>query len=140
MGTNFYFHTKNKAIAERYAGCEYKLTDEPDWAYEIHVAKTSCGWLPLFQYRDTMPSVQAIKEAYNTGEFKIYDQYNEEYNWEEFTERVLNFNGGIKGVVKREKVNGEMIPISHFEYEHGRNAYLYIQDPQGYEFMRGDFS
>ena len=44
-GTNFYFHTKNKAVAERYTRYE-------------------------------------------------------EYNWDEFTERVLKFNGEIKGVVK----------------------------------------
>lgn len=140
MGTNFYFHTKNKTIAEKYAGWEYELTDIPDWAYEIHIAKTSCGWLPLFQYRETMPSVKAMKEAYDTGEFKIYDEYNKEYNWKEFDERVLKFNGGIKGIIKQEKNNGEMIPISHFEYDNGKYAYLYLKDENGYEFVKGDFS
>lgn len=139
MGTNFYFYTKNKTIAEKYAGWEYELTDIPDWAYEIHIAKTSYGWLPLFRYRETMPAVKAMKEAYDTGEFKIYDEYNKEYTWDEFDERVLKFNGGIKGVIKQEKNNGEMIPISHFEYDNGKYAYLYLKDEDGYEFSKSNF-
>lgn len=137
MGTNFYFHTKNKTIAEKYAGWEYELTDIPDWAYEIHIAKTSCGWLPLFQYRETMPSVKAMKEAYDTGEFKIYDEYNKEYNWKEFDERVLKFNGGIKGIIKPKE--NENMPISHFDYSNGNYAHLYLKDEEGYEFIWGDF-
>lgn len=139
MGTNFYFYTKNKTIAEKYAGWEYELTDIPDWAYEIHIAKTSYGWLPLFRYRETMPSVKAMKEAYDTGEFKIYDEYSKEYNWDEFDERVLKFNGGIKGVIKQEKNNGEIIPISHFEHDNGKYAYLYLKDEDGYEFSKSNF-
>lgn len=140
MGTNFYFHTKNKAIAEKYAGWEYELTDTPDWAYEIHIAKTSYGWLPLFQYRETMPSVKAMKEAYDTGEFKIYDEYNKEYTWDEFDERVLKFNGGVEGAIEAEKLEDEKLPISHFKFSNGMYSHLYVKDKDGFEFSKGDFS
>lgn len=140
MGTNFYFHTKNKIMAEKYAGQEYTLTDSPDWAYEIHIAKTSAGWLPLFQYRETMPSVQTMKEAYDTGEFKIYDEYDREYNWEQFDERVLKFNGGVRGAIKTVKEQNEEIPISHFKYSNGMYVNMYLTDCDGFEFTRGDFS
>lgn len=140
MGTNFYFHTKNKEVAEKYAGIEYELTDIPDWAYEIHIAKTSCVWLPLFQYRETMPSVKAMKEAYDTGEFKIYDEYNKEYNWKEFDERVLKFNGGVRGAIEAEKLGNEKLPLSHFEFSDGAYAHLYLKDKDGFEFSKGDFS
>lgn len=140
MGTNFYFHTKNKAIAEKYAGWEYELTDTPDWAYEIHIAKTSYGWLPLFQYRETMPSVKAMKEVYDTGEFKIYDEYNKEYTWDEFDERVLKFNGGVESAIEDEKLEDEKLPISHFKFSNGMYSHLYVKDKDGFEFSKGDFS
>lgn len=130
---------------------EYELTDIPDWAYEIHIAKTSYGWLPLFQYRETMPSVKAMKEAYDTGEFKIYDEDNKEYNWKEFDERVLKFNGGIKGIIKPQPFKSfssifhgieenENVPISHFDYSNGNYSHLYLKDEDGFEFSKGDFS
>lgn len=140
MGTNFYFHTNNKTIAEKYAGWEYELTDTPDWAYEIHIAKTSCGWLPLFQYRETMPSVKAMKEAYDTGEFKIYDEYNKEYTWNEFDERVLKFNGGVEGAIEAEKLEDEELPISHFKFSNGMYSHLYVKDKDGFEFSKTAFS
>ena len=80
-----------------------------------------------------------MKEAYDTGEFKIYDEYNKEYTWDEFDERVLKFNGGIKGIIKQEKNNGAMIPISHFEHDNGKYAYLYLKDEDGYEFSKSNF-
>lgn len=150
MGTNFYFFTNDKSIAKKYASDKYTLTDTPEFGYEIHIAKTSCGWLPLFQYRETMPSVKAMKEAYDTGKFKIYDEYNKEYNWKEFDERVLKFNGGIKGAIKPQPFKSfssifhgieenENIPISHFDYSNGNYSHLYLKDEDGYEFSKSNF-
>lgn len=140
MGTNFYFHTQNKTMAEKYAGWEYELTDIPDWAYEIHIAKTSRGWLPLFQYRETMPSVKAMKTAYDTDKLKIIDEYGREYTWDEFDERVLKFNGGVKGAIETEKLGDEELPISHFEFSNGMYSHLYLKDKDGFEFLKEDFS
>lgn len=154
MGTNFYLMTRNKQAAQKYAPYSYELTDEPYFGYEIHVAKTSCGWLPLFQgHKDGINSVREYKAAYETGEFEIFDEYGDSYTWEEFTERVLKFNGGVRGVMPREKIEAdksspwydyrlpEYRPISHFEYEYD---YYYVNDyfadDQGFEFDKREFS
>ena len=143
MGTNFYLATKCKETRDNFFGYNYSLTDTPDWGYEIHIAKTSCGWLPLFQKHDCISSVKDIENLYATGKFIIYDECGTIYDWLGFKERVLDFNGGIKGVVKRklEKIDGyaEYIPISHPEYQNGRYRSEYFKDPQGYEFTCHEF-
>lgn len=140
MGTNFYFFTNDKSIVKKYACNEYTLTDTPEFGYEIPIAKTSCGWLPLFQYRETMPSVKAMKTAYDTDKLKIIDEYGREYTWDEFDERVLKFNGGVKGAIETEKLGDEELPISHFEFSDGMYSHLYLKDKDGFEFSKGDFS
>ena len=42
MGTNFYFYTRNKAVA-RMMGPHAESTDRHKEAWELHIAKTSCG-------------------------------------------------------------------------------------------------
>lgn len=148
MGTNFYLITRNKNMAQQYAPYSYKLVDEPYFGYEIHIAKTSCGWLPLFQsHKEGINSVREYKTAYESGEFEIFDEYGDVYTWEEFDERVLKFNGGIRGVESRKKIDvdttsqSEYIPISHFDYKY--NYYCvndYFSDEDGYEFDRREFS
>lgn len=140
MGTNFYFFTNDKSIVKKYACNEYTLTDTPEFGYEIHIAKTSCGWLPLFQYRETMPSVKSMKAAYDTDKLKIIDEYGREYTWDEFDERVLKFNGGVKGAIEAEKSGDKELPISHFEFSDGMYSHLYLKDEEGFEFIKGDFS
>ena len=51
MSTNYYLSTPDKAVRDKYLK-DYTLTDEPSWGYEIHIAKVSCGWVPLFQAHD----------------------------------------------------------------------------------------
>lgn len=143
--------TKSKETRDKYFGYSYELTDEPDWGYEIHIAKTSAGWLPSFQAHDCFKSITELKKLYETGEFIIYDEYGDVYNWEEFDERVLKHNGGVRGAVPREKIiqnkNSpwydsdlpEYRPISHFEYGHGKYSSHYFADPDGYEFTTQEF-
>lgn len=154
MGTNFYLMTRNKTMAQKYAPYSYELTDTPYFGYEIHVAKTSCGWLPLFQgHKDGINSVQEYKIAHATGEFDIVDEYGSSYTWDEFTERVLKFNGGIRGAMPLEKITvdknsrfydpkmPEHRPISHFDYKYDVYwANDYFTDGEGYEFDRREFS
>lgn len=140
-------------MAQKYAPYSYELTDFPHFGYEIHIAKTSCGWLPLFQgHQDGINSVREYKDAYNTGEFDIVDEYGDFYNWEEFTERVLKFNGGVRGVAPLERIEKDESskfcdhrlpdyrPISHFEYKYD-SYYVndYFADKDGYEFDRREF-
>lgn len=148
MGTNFYFSTKNKELAHKF---EYEIDEEPDLHYSIHLAKTSMGWLPLFQAHSGMiSSVADIKSIFELHKdcLKIVDEYNDEYTWDEFEKRVLEFNGGVFGKMKRYKIDNkpgspfydealpEYGPISHFEYNFkSPNKYNgYFKDPEGYEF------
>lgn len=160
MGTNFYMITKNKTMASIYAPYSYELTDTPYFGYEIHVAKTSCGWLPLFQgHKNGINSVSEYKAAYETGEFDIVDEYGTSYNWDEFEDRVLKFNGGVRGTQKPEKIERdkssmfydknlpEYSPISHiggtkqsYKYDFEEFYNDYFEDSEGFEFDRRDFS
>lgn len=152
MGTNFYLMTKSKEVRDKYFGYDYSLTDIPDWGYTIHIAKTSAGWLPSFEAHDCFNSIRKLKKMYDTGEFIIYDEYGDVYNWEEFDERVLQFNGGVLGIVPREEIVQDRNsyfydpnlpkhrPISHFEYGHGKYASEYFTDEDGYEFSKREFS
>ena len=142
--------SKNKEFVQKYAPYSYELTDEPEFGYEIHIAKTSAGWLPLFQgHKDGINSVAGYKAA--------YDEYGVEYNWEAFDERVIKFNGGIRGFQKPEKINQDKTspfydkslpdyrPISHIEGSPQSYKYLfrepnhYFVDPEGYEFSSTEF-
>lgn len=150
--------SKNKEFVQKYAPYSYELTDGPEFWYEIHIAKTSAGWLPLFQgHKDGINSVAGYKAAYDSGESKIYDEYGVEYNWEAFDERVLKFNGGVRGVQKPEKINQDKTspfydkslpdyrPISHIGGSTQSYKYLfrepnrYFVDPEGYEFSSTEF-
>lgn len=159
MGTNFYMITKNKEMAQRYAPYSYELTDTPYFGYEIHVAKTSFGWLPLFQeHKDGINSVAEYKVAYDTNEFKIYDEYGCEYNWDAFDDRVLKFNGGVLGAQEPKKIEQnkyfrwydksmpDYCPVSHisgslqsYKFD-GLFANDYFVDADGFEFSRSEFS
>ena len=159
MSTNFYMITKNKKLAQRYAPYSYELTDEPYFGYEIHVAKTSCGWLPAWQgHNDGINSVAEYKAAYDTGEFKIYDEYGTEYNWDAFDDRVIKFNGGVLGAKKPEKIEQDKDsrwydknlpdygPISHipgslqsYKFDNWF-ANDHFKDPDGFEFSMRRFS
>jgi hypothetical protein len=153
MGANFYMITKNKEQAQRYAPYSYELTDEPHFGYKIHIAKTSVGWLPLFQaHKDGISSVAEYKAAYDTGEFRIYDEYGCEYNWDAFDDRVLKHNGGVVGAKKPEKIEQnkysqlydknipDYYPISHIQGSPQSYKFInqfvnnYFVDSQGYEF------
>lgn len=137
MGTNFYMITKNKELAQRYAPYSYELTDEPYFGYEIHIAKTSAGWLPLFQaHQNGIDSVAEYKTAYDTGEFRIYDEYGYEYNWDAFDDRVLKHNGGILGVQKPEWLNQDKLSIWYDRYMPNYGPISHIQgSPQSYKFI-----
>lgn len=138
MGTNFYLATKNRDLRDEYFGNNFILTDIPDWGYEIHIAKTSCGWKPLFQaHPDAFKSVAELKALYESGGFVIYDEYQKIYNWESFVERVVNWN---KDPFKLH--DGRLGPISHFDKD-VLDPYwskYYYKDPDGYEFVTRDFS
>ena len=139
MGTNFYMITRDKSVILQYfLDGEYQLTDFPHFGYEVHVAKTSLGWLPLFQGYQRIESVNDFERAYNAGGFEIYDEYGILYSSSDFYERVLKHNGGTKSNCVQDQFG--RTPISHFDYDNGKNAYHYYTDPDGYEFTKMGFS
>lgn len=111
MGTNFYIkRTKPREVFDEY-----------------HIAKTSCGWLPSFQAytpygeddkRPAVHSVADIKMLVDSGEYIIIDEYDDEYDWEAFTDRVLEFGDDFNN-------------SSHHPD---------FKDNQGYEFIKADYS
>lgn len=146
MGTNFYLVAKARAIAELYS-------DNIDEDTLIHIAKTSAGWLPLFQQHKHLNSVADILNAIDNG-LKVIDEYDTSYTKEQFIARVVRFNGGAYGAERRvpiqlpddksspfydSNMEGLDEPISHIEYARGAYADDYYRDPQGYEFCKGDF-
>lgn len=155
MGTNFYFKTKVKEFAKKFI--DYSLYDEPDFHYEIHLAKTSMGWLPLFQaHKGIINSVKDIENLYNENYPKvtIVDECGEEYSWQEFKTRVIDFNGGVDGAIPKSPITDNIpgtpyydpnlpdyTPISHFDYK----GYIYhdldylFKDENGYEFDSRNF-
>lgn len=148
MGTNFYMITRSKEKVLEYAPEDYRLVDDPYIGYEFHVAKTSGGWLPLFQgHKDGINSVKQYKEAYDAG-CVIYDEYGDTYLWEQFVDRVLKFNGGTAEnrelrTIPKDPLDHDMpthVPVSHFEYGNGRYAQEFFKDEYGYEFDSRSFS
>lgn len=143
--------THDQHIRDKYFGYNYELTDKPFWGYEIHIAKTSSGWLPLFQSHRCFKSVKELKELYDTGLFTIYDEYYQTYDWLAFEERVVKWNGGVDNAIPKtyHEVDKDAIfydpdmpcytPVSHFTYGNGKHAYMYFKDPEGFEFSGKEF-
>lgn len=154
MGTNFFFSTKHKEITDLFSTAEYELTERPDLHYEIHLAKTSAGWLPLFEEHALLHSVADIKKFYDVfaPKITIIDEYGQTYNWNEFEERVLKFNGGVVGAMAKFPIVNEPDdkwydprlpeygPVSHFEYRMTFDErQTFFKDPEGYEFCSKSF-
>lgn len=148
MGTNFYLFTKDKEICEL-KNLRTELTDIPEFGYTVHIAKTSGGWLPLFQGHQGLKSVKQLKEIYDTQKFKILDEYDKEFSWDTFKERVIDWNGGYDGAIPKEPYFPDdnlgwqglpnHLPISHLEVI-SQYKTSYFKDDEGYEFTMMDFS
>lgn len=121
MGTNFYFkHKKEKELQKEIFELKkkYKEFDINCNYEEMHIAKTSHGWKPVFEKTKNYDSLKKIKEFYerNINDLVIEDEYGQQYGWIEFYERVVLFNP--KG-------------LSHKES---------YKDSEGYEFVEYKFS
>lgn len=119
---------------------EVHLTDSPDFGYEVHLAKTSCGWLPLFQGYSRINSVALMKQAYDDIRgCEIVDEYGDYYDWASFKSRVLDFNKGHPETGDPDDCKRGSV-ISHLLYEDGRYRNDYWKDAEGYEFTGCEFS
>lgn len=110
------------------------MVDTPDFGYEVHLAKISCGWLPLFQGHRRINSVALMKQAYDDiPGCQIIDEYGNNYDWAGFNERVLNFNKDLPPTGDSDDCK-DGSAISHLLYENGRYRSEYWKDAEGYEF------
>lgn len=101
MGTNYYFFTRNKQLAKEYFPyyrtsndrfCEGAvLTDEPDFGYEIHLCKLSCGWVPLFEVQKAFSTFVELQNffAAHSSDLRVIDEYGEELTFGEFKELII---------------------------------------------------
>ena len=90
----------------------------------------------LQAHKDGISSVAEYKAAYDTGKFRIYDEYGYEYNWDAFDGRVLKHNGGILGVHKPEWLNQDKLSILYDRYMPDYWPISHIQgSPQSYKFI-----
>lgn len=125
MGTNYYMSTKDKSKRDKWLNFdEYHLTDEPDWGYEVHIGKVSCGWKPLFQAHDRLNSLALYKLMYDEGGWSLYDEYRQVLSWEDFKDIIDSFTDG--------KPRRSVIDYSY-------EPHTIFYDHEGNEFMRGDF-
>lgn len=125
MGTNYYLATSNKEVKDKYLR-NYTLTDEPMWAYEIHIAKISSGWLPLFQAHDgAFNSYEELRKLVATGLFILYDEYRRLLTWEEFDSKIQSW------MVRKDELDTHLSPECYGLYA--------FKDSEGYEFTRRDF-
>ncbi len=106
MGTNYYLTTKNKDIAHEYfaekmdyggkypeyVSKEYELHDVPDFYYEIHLNKLSCGWRPLFQRHKAFTTFQGLLDfcKEHVDEIEIEDEYGEKFTIGQYKKKILD--------------------------------------------------
>lgn len=127
MGTNYYMITKNKDLAHKYFATEcdyggrypeyldqeYELYDVPDFYYQIHLNKLSCGWSPLFQIHKAFRTFSELEQFYNDhkGDLTFEDEYGREYTFEEYKQEVIEHSEvepeSVKWVYKEDNLCGK---------------------------------
>lgn len=140
MGTNFYFYTRSQAVA-KLMGPRAEPTDRHNDAWELHIAKTSFGWKPIFEEHPLIHSVKDLQKFYadNQTRVTICDEYGQFYSWPEFEERVINF--GTPKVFDRAAgyYTGNWRCEADNDCEHMRHWEGEYADPEGYRFSRNEF-
>ena len=93
MGTNYYLFTKKKKTMQDIFGewGDFGLTDNPEFGYERHIGKTSCGWKPLLQISNAFKTFKELKEIYlKHDDLQIIDEYGCLYELDEFEDMLIN--------------------------------------------------
>lgn len=128
MGTNYYMITKNKDLAHEYFAerCdyggeypeylnqEYELYDIPDFYYQIHLNKLSCGWKPLFQNHKAFRTFNELEEFYkgHMNDITFEDEYGRSYTFKEYKQRVIKHSERtpepVKWVYKEDEICGRL--------------------------------
>ena len=137
MGTNFYFFTQNRAVADL-MGPHAESTDRHKEAWELHIAKTSCGWKPVFEEHEHIHSVRDLDRFYhdNMRYLTIFDEYGQKYTWQERvikygTPKVFDPEIGMYTGNWRCESDNDCEPYNHWDGEYA--------DTDGYRFSTREF-
>lgn len=110
MGTNYYAVKKKPCLYNR----------------EIHLGKSSAGWLFLFRDNEefhTYPQFKKwLENNVDTGEYLLFNEYNEEVSKEEL----------INIIETKQKSKNCLNNPDNFNYR--------VKNIDGYRFTNGDFS
>lgn len=135
MGTNFYLYTRKRELRNT-LGRKAVFTRAPSCGYELHIAKTSCGWKPLFEEHENIHSVADIKNIYESSDLiQIFDEYGNEYDWDEFVDRVVQFGAPDYSVHWRTAQDNDMA-----EVDKRRMIEDEFTSSDGYRFSKREFN
>ena len=101
MGTNYYFMTRNKELAQNHfanvydwgvVDKEYEIVDNPYLGYQIHLNKLSAGWRPLFQKHKAFNTWNQLEEFYmaHRDDLDIYDEYGQGFGFLKYREIIFD--------------------------------------------------
>lgn len=167
MSTNFYIFlrgNKHRKDADEFFPNEYRLTDIPDFGYEIHIGKRSAGWKPLFEaHPNAYKSIRelcALAAEHPTWEY--IDEYGESYTFNELEHELIDWEAvqlaqndgeprpmsmnpstGLMEDAKPDDILTIDMPFSHEEYQEKFPSVWsvnYWEDEDGYDFTSEDFS
>ena len=140
MGTNFYFFTQNRAVADL-MGPKREVTDIPELGWELHIAKTSCGWKPVFEEHAHIHSVRDLYHFYNANKqaLTIYDEYGDKYTWPQFKHRVIDHGTPKVYSPALDAYIGNWRCEADNDCEYQRRWGGEYADPDGYRFQSGSF-
>lgn len=126
MSTNYYAITKDKSLLNKY-DLNYKLTDEPDWGYRIHICQTSFDVVPLYQAHPGIQNLETMKQFIQEPNIQLYNEYLEEITPHWLIEHVFN-------------VNKTSNPNLHSREElSNKFSFYFFKDEQGNEFCNNEF-
>ena len=124
MGTNYYLFSNDKTIKMDFPIADWSIVDEPDFGYQLHMAKVSGGCVPLFEAQPGLyMSYLELKNVIRSGRFTVYDEYNDMLSWEEFDNMIQEW-------IKRKENS-----LSHIQYNDPFSHHGYYRDQDGYEFF-----
>lgn len=142
MGTNFYLITQSKRIKDAYfSDSDYHIVDRPMFGYEVHLAKTSYGWVTLWESHKFYHSISELTKFYmdNQEDIFIYDEYFKFYTWDEFKKRVIDWNKDNPNACVHINPDRSM---PNFNEIYGRyyDDSRYFISADGYDFCDCEFS
>ena len=110
MGTNFYLFTKNKKTMQNIFGewGGFSLVDYPEFGYERHIGKLSCGWKPLLQISNAFRTFNELMQVIKShDDLLIFDEYGRQFNPDEFEKHFVDHTHqerlSLKWVLKENK-------------------------------------